>query len=1364
MLFKTKNSALIAAFAFALALAALVFAVAPSVLINSPNGSKYYDINSNPLITVDFNISDPENDDLRVQLYYSPVQGDYNFFIVDANLAPFKNAIPKKGIPRDQNLMGYWRFNQADGNALDSSGLGKTLGIIGSQPLASDVNYGYKQGYDGNAFRWGRDLNYMQTALYTQDFNKITMCAWAKNPLTGSGGAFLTPVTYLGIQGDNAIGLGVETTLTDSFKFSFAEGLAGSAFTGTTEIPVNTWAHACFSFDNPMRLGKLYVNGKFELQGTLDENLTLVDKRFNSGANCCGSLGTNSGLMVDDIVAYNRVLTHEEIKRIYKNGEGVYFKLDENSGTSTFDRIHDLNGVLKGSPAFVSSDFNRRKTSLDFSGVDAQDFVRIDQNAKVQFDQNFSMMWRMRPDSVSASANLILVNYDATDDNGFYVAVDRNSSGGFPSITTYQLEFATVNSTTSSSNITNPIGSWNHYAVVSNDSNVRFYVNGELHSVQGGNGFHPNTHDIMTIGGSPYGFTAAEFDGKIDEVILLQRVLSDQDIRNYYLQSYWTQCSDANFAEQSNCVYDWNALQSKVNVHDVNLIYYWPFDSFSGKNFSRSSAKGKDIAQADLFGFDHNSASGLNKGFVNNALRFDGVNDSGYVSEADIGDAKFKDFSICSWINFDSTASDTNHPVVGLGGDMEAGFHLANSGGTVTLGIRSSVDVAVGGSTTLSSGTWYNVCVTHVGSPTNRTILYLNGAVDANKSQQVAITSAELGLAIAPNGGSVYDGFIDEVLIYSRVLTPSEVSSLYTQITDGNYFIDGNVSDSGNLSGTDSGNASFILAGVSEDLQNPVVSIVSPSSGSQISGLSVTVQYSGSDTGSGIKNYLVSEDGVNFTDKGLVTSHVFSISSGIELPATRTFYVKAVNNVGFVSAVKSVTVFFVSGSAAIGVSCADVSGFICSASQKCPTAFVGVDDSDACCSVQCVGKLPDLGIESFNPVIENNVLASFSVAVRNSGEVDSGAFYVEVRKNAVDGILWGSVFSEGLGVNEFKEFSVTRGTAGFSGKGKEVVSAFFAEGTVYFAVIRFVDGVSEYSVADNVLSVSLPFGVLDEIVVEEPVVKRVGKAQVGFFEELFLGEAQVFVVLNFEGNPLRNARIDVLGLLSGFTDERGRFRFSADRQGSFDFRIAVDGEEFFSGSFSVKSVHLVLEKDFTGVGELQRIKVLDSRLKPVSGARIIVVFPSGKTEEFVSPASGVIDFVPLESGVYSVRVSKGKSFDSREFSALTFADVAQTAVISSLETALGSEAVRAPLLLSLLLIFSFVSAVVSFAVFRKFFKAVDFRIYALSLLFFFLPLLVARFFYVQFGVILALIELLAVLAFYYGLKHKKQGFLMHKTA
>lgn len=153
------------------------------------------------------------------------------------------------------------------------------------------------------------------------------------------------------------------------------------------------------------------------------------------------------------------------------------------------------------------------------------------------------------------------------------------------------------------------------------------------------------------------------------------------------------------------------------------------------------------------------------------------------------------DMSISLWVNpVTLSATGGNNAMVGKDNtsDRAYDFYLTNSSGTVNIThfiYSSSGDnttITVGeGSVDIDPAVWTHLVVTVVVS-TKTITFYVNGAADSTSYGDRNATSIfnsssyfSIGHPEVFGGGSYWNGLIDEVGVWSRALTGSEVTSLY---------------------------------------------------------------------------------------------------------------------------------------------------------------------------------------------------------------------------------------------------------------------------------------------------------------------------------------------------------------------------------------------------------------------------------------------------------------------------------------------------------------------------------------------------------------------------------------------------------
>ena len=174
-------------------------------------------------------------------------------------------------------------------------------------------------------------------------------------------------------------------------------------------------------------------------------------------------------------------------------------------------------------------------------------------------------------------------------------------------------------------------------------------------------------------------------------------------------------------------------------------------------------------------------------GIINQGFSLDGVND--YVDMGNVLDFDGSTpFSISTWVYLDSLSGvrmlvskqDTGVSKIGY-----SIFYYNGSFDCILANNRTTNNIYVkAGTTTPSINTWYNIVITYDGSKNGSGVGFYINSVD-----EVIITENNLTGTLsnsihfnigARNSSTQYtEGVIDEVGIWNRELTPTEVTELY---------------------------------------------------------------------------------------------------------------------------------------------------------------------------------------------------------------------------------------------------------------------------------------------------------------------------------------------------------------------------------------------------------------------------------------------------------------------------------------------------------------------------------------------------------------------------------------------------------
>ncbi len=457
-----------------------------------------------------------------------------------------------------------------------------------------------------------------------------------------------------------------------------------------------------------------------------------------------------------------------------------YWPFDSVSGTMTPDMSgNGNNGTTVGSPTLVAGKIGQ---ALSFNGT--SQYVNIGNSVVGTGSQTISV-WVKANDNTDSNRQLVTIggtNY------GF--ALSQVGS-------IWQGQVVTTNPGTVQYNALGSsivVGVWTHEVVVFDNTaqTISIYTNGKLVTTTTGTGQTVRGNGTVVIGAfaGPVDF----FNGSIDDARIYNRALSASDIQQLYHEGAVTHGA------------------SPTSLIPNGLVGYWTFD---GQNTNWNTDTTADVSGKGNTGKLINMSTTTSPvlGRFGQALSFNGT--SQYVSipnstSVNMGGAT--SFSLSAWVNF-SSFSTTNcnaQFLIAKGQDTGSyvgfyGLDVGDTGGcgastgvknvglvfTPSSGTQSNLTAIVPGN--LSTGKWYLITGTY-----NGTILsvYVNGvnigsqsATGANGSNTdyVSIGGAPLDIA----GYQYYThGSIDDVRIYNRALSASEVQQLYyqTQGTHGGPF------------------------------------------------------------------------------------------------------------------------------------------------------------------------------------------------------------------------------------------------------------------------------------------------------------------------------------------------------------------------------------------------------------------------------------------------------------------------------------------------------------------------------------------------------------------------------------------------
>ncbi len=459
---------------------------------------------------------------------------------------------------------------------------------------------------------------------------------------------------------------------------------------------------------------------------------------------------------IDGVTLVDSLMVHQEPQ----SGDGLvaHWKLDETSGNTAYDAAGGKNGTVYGA-AWTAGLIGG---ALSFDGVD--DYVALPNNEPIWLPrEDFAVsLWCRFAQEATGLEVLVDLNAAAsgTASNRLGCAVNRLDTG----ITGFSM--VTGNGTLEALYGNTPLagGEWYHIVAVRQGTTQALYINTV---VDGARTCSPDPIDyagnydddkvnlgrVSRAGITPAGY----FGGLIDDVRLYNQALSQTQVDELY--------------------------GAGVVVEPVGLVSHWKLDEGTGLTAFDSAGANDGVLEGGA-----TWAAGL----IGGALGLDGVNDRVVIPSdpsLNMGSA----FSISMWIYRNRQTGSYerlfSRSIQSAPGSPDFDYYLQIHGDNVIVGVGSTGTSGhlVGG--TVLTNRWHHVVgIKHPSNPVGFEI-YVDGVRAAHGITQGIMNAcrdmpwnAYIGW-LGSDGDSFYgfDGRIDDVRLYNRPLTATEVAYLYSQ-------------------------------------------------------------------------------------------------------------------------------------------------------------------------------------------------------------------------------------------------------------------------------------------------------------------------------------------------------------------------------------------------------------------------------------------------------------------------------------------------------------------------------------------------------------------------------------------------------
>ncbi len=675
------------------------------------------------------------------------------FFLCAPKASAFTLTAPPNYLELSNGLVGYWTFDGKNmvNNVADSSGNGNNGDMVGFTSTSSAV----VNGKVGQALKFNGATSYVLIAPNSIfDVPSITVSSWFKTSNQGVLQDIVredTVTRHWGLRVNSSNQL-------ECFTIYGGVPIADSLTTVTN----GKWhfASCIFAKSGSNTIVSLYLDGIFQAQATATALNPSTPAQIVIGA-----WYQNPALFeffpgqIDDVRIYNRALSATEVAQLYNMGAGshvavspAYSLTSGLVGYWTFDGKNMLNNVAD------SSGQGNNGNLVGFTSTSSAVVPgKVGQALKFKgFKNRVTATGPILGSTLSISMWLYpTCNTTACSTNNYHSLVTDGAGGnGLYYMQTGNLDL--YNGSAQSSQ-TVPLNKWTHVAVSCNAGQCTYYVNAIADSNKITSGSFNFT--VGGIGGDTYSNIGEGFGGTIDDVRVYNRALSATEVEQLYKMGSGS-----------------HVAVSPTYSLTSGLVGYWTFD---GKNMINNVADSSGQGNTGYLQNFTSTSSAVVRGKVGQALQFNGALSGNAVNIPNL-----------TWTPTSFSASWWTYPQVALGSYPQF-IEAVNGWGAFVCHMTNDVptgdmycgtDISTRFNTTdLPAGTatlnkWQHFVYTYNGTQGR---FYKNGVLIAGPKTQTAPT-AWGGLNIGGiNTAYSLHGSLDDVRIYNRALSASEVQQLY---------------------------------------------------------------------------------------------------------------------------------------------------------------------------------------------------------------------------------------------------------------------------------------------------------------------------------------------------------------------------------------------------------------------------------------------------------------------------------------------------------------------------------------------------------------------------------------------------------
>lgn len=501
------------------------------------------------------------------------------------------------------------------------------------------------------------------------------------------------------------------------------------------ELKVNEWKHVVMTHDGVA--DKMYMNGVKVNEKAYAGALGKTNNPLGIGYDPIDKGNYFDG-QLDEVMIYDIALTAAQITALYTaqstapvvaaNSKVASYRFDEfGKDGSSFGNTAAIQGASS-----TTDRFGYGNSALSFDGKTSG--ATASNSAQLNSAFTTISFW-VKVRSLPAQGEVYLLS------NGGWQQRWKISlpSHGKPVFTTNAT--SCCNDMDSGDGNALKVNEWKHVVMIHDGTNDRMYMNGVKVNQKAYAGPLASTIHPLGIGYDPID-KGGYFDGQLDDIEIFNYAFTDADVTSLY-------------TTQSKFPGVENALVASYSLNGNGV------DTTQFKNNAVLDSKAKP--STNRFGWASNANMGAVTAENSSALQSD------YTT-------------ISFWVNPKTLPATGEVYLMSNGGWQERWkISLPSHGKPVftTNATACCSDMDSGDGNALKVGQWTHVTMVHNGVQDQ---IYVNGLLANQKATTGALkkTKFPLGIGYDPiDKGSVFDGSMDDVMIFNKALTATEITALY---------------------------------------------------------------------------------------------------------------------------------------------------------------------------------------------------------------------------------------------------------------------------------------------------------------------------------------------------------------------------------------------------------------------------------------------------------------------------------------------------------------------------------------------------------------------------------------------------------